>query len=116
MVLWGQHRTKNPHRRHRQGSVGQPVEDEGIASHRAGRGRAIPGGVLGEIELIPAVDVERPRPVADVGLAGVELREMGHQLDGGITFSPGESLQLARRGHIRQSGRGSKDVFMHDRV
>ena len=46
----------------------------------------------------------------------MQLGEMDDKLEGGVTLSPREGLQPSIERVIRQPGRGSKDVFMHDRV
>lgn len=68
------------------------------------------------MKVIPAVNKQRSRTFAEMGLAGIELGEMRDELDGGVALSDGKHLEPCQERVIRQPGRDSKDVFMHDRV
>jgi hypothetical protein len=116
VVLTGQDGPEKLHRGHVDGSVGQAVEDDGKPADGARGRHAVVRRVVGQVEIVEAVLVDRSPAFAKMCLAPEEHRKMRDELDGVLALVCGDSLQPSEEGVIRQPGRVSKSVFMHDRV
>jgi hypothetical protein len=81
---------------------------------RAARGLdAVVGFVLGEAEDIPAVDEEGGMALAEVDVAGVELGEVGDDVDDGVALADGEGLEGGHELGIGEAPQGSEEFVRH---
>ena len=113
VILRGEEGREELDRREVHGPLGEQLEDEREPAGRPGHFHAVVGLPLGKAESVSTIDVERRVTLAQVYLARVELREVGDDLGGHVTFAGDKGLDAANELGIGQASERSEEVVLH---
>ena len=111
MVLARQVRPEDVDRREVHRPVRQQVQDDRELPRRPRGGDAAVRRVLGQVEGLRAVAIERV-PIRERDVPRLELGEVRDELDGRDTLAPDERFHTIEERVVRQPGGGGKQ-FMH---
>ena len=97
-------------------AVGKQIEDHRKRPRRPRSFDAVAGGGFREPENLRAVREQLSRSLASIELAPIQFREMDEKLDSDVPRLFGENEHAGDERLVRQPGRYSKEVFMHDHL
>jgi hypothetical protein len=113
MVVGSQVRGEQLHGGEVESTAFEHLQDHGKAPRRPGDRDAVVGLLLGEGEDVPAVGEERAMAGAQVHVAGIQLREVGDEEDGGVTLASREVLDARDELGVGEPTEGREKVGPH---
>jgi len=93
-----------PHRREVEGAVAEHAQDAGMLPRRPRGQDPVIGLVLGEAQDLRAIGEERIEARGEMEIAGLELREMGHEADRRVTPGARQASQSFGQLVVRELG------------